>query len=70
MGETEHALINADPAVMLGKPVITGTRITVEHILRELAAGTTIEHLLEMHPAISRAGVVAALEYAADAVRF
>lgn len=51
---------------MMGKPVIAGTRITVEHILREMAAGTTIEQLLEMHPHITREGIQAALDYAAN----
>ncbi len=63
-------LITANPNVMLGKPVITGTRITVEHILREIAAGTTFEQLVEMHPHITREGIQAALNYAADAVRY
>jgi uncharacterized protein (DUF433 family) len=55
---------------MMGKPVIAGTRITVEHILHEMAAGTAIEQLLEMHPRITREGIVAALDYAAYAVRY
>jgi uncharacterized protein (DUF433 family) len=62
--------IVSDPAVMMGKPVLAGTRITVEHILRELAAGTTIDQLLVMHPHITREAIVAALNYAADAVRY
>ena len=70
MAEVDQALISVHPDVMVGKPVLAGTRITVEHILREMAAGTTIEQLLDMHPTITRAGVVAALEYAADGVRF
>jgi uncharacterized protein (DUF433 family) len=65
MDNTGCTLILADPAVMLGKPVIAGAHITVEHIRRELAAGTTIEHLVEMHPTSSRAAIIAALEYAA-----
>ncbi|HEV7128636.1 MAG TPA: DUF433 domain-containing protein [Ktedonobacterales bacterium] len=70
MTDSERALIASDPRIMMGKPVIAGTRITVEHILHEMAAGTTIEQLLEMHPRITREGIVAALDYAADAVRF
>ncbi len=42
--------IVSDPAVMLGKPCVAGTRITVEHILRELAAGSTVERVLEDYP--------------------
>lgn len=70
MASTSHELISSGPKVMLGKPVIAGTRITVEHILRELAAGTTFDQLLDMHPHISRESISAALEYAADAVRY
>ncbi|HST90532.1 MAG TPA: DUF433 domain-containing protein [Ktedonobacterales bacterium] len=64
MSDVEHAPITSDPKVMMGKPVLAGTRITVEHILRELAAGTTIAELLDMHPHITRDGIMAALEYA------
>jgi uncharacterized protein (DUF433 family) len=56
-------LITANPKVMLGKPVIAGTRITVEHILREVTAGTTIDQLLEDHPEITREQIEAAIEY-------
>jgi uncharacterized protein (DUF433 family) len=45
-----HDRIEKDPAIMFGKPVIKGTRITVEHILRKLAAGMTIDHILVHHP--------------------
>jgi uncharacterized protein (DUF433 family) len=59
---------------MMGKPAISGTRITVELILEKLAAGETIEQLLEAHPRLIREGVLAALDFAAstsppDAVR-
>ena len=61
-------LIQIDPAVM-GKPVIVGTRITVELILEKLAAGETIEQILEAHPRLTREGISAALAYAAKVVR-
>ena len=61
MSQIENPLIVSNPEVMMGKPVLVGTRITVEHILRELAAGTTTEQLLEMHPHITREGIAAAL---------
>lgn len=67
MSEKQH--IVADPAVMLGKPVVSGTRITVESILEKLAAGESIEQLLEAHPRLSREGVLAALAYAAETIR-
>ncbi|MGH8719456.1 MAG: DUF433 domain-containing protein [Burkholderiales bacterium] len=62
-------LIQIDPAVMMGKPVIVGTRITVELILEKLAAGETIEQILEAHPRLTREGISAALAYAAKVVR-
>ena len=62
----DETMIISDPNIMLGKPVIKGTRITVEHILRELAGGMTIEELLEVHPHITREGIKAALEFAAE----
>ena len=54
---------------MMGKPVIAGTRITVELILEKLAAGETIEQLLEAHPRLTRNDVLAAMGFAAKALR-
>jgi len=62
-------LIISDPAVMMGKPVIKGTRITVELILEKLAAGETIEQILEAYPHLTREGIQAALSFAAEALR-
>lgn len=62
-------LIMSDPAVMMGKPVIAGTRITVELILEKLAAGETVEQLLEAHPRLTREAIQAALTFAAEALR-
>lgn len=62
-------LIQADPNVMMGKPVVAGTRVTVELILEKLAAGETVEQLLESHPRLTRESISAALAYAAQAVR-
>jgi len=62
-------LIQSDPAVMMGKPVVAGTRITVESILEKLAAGEAIEQLLDSHPRLTREAVLAALEFAARALR-
>ena len=58
-------LIQSDPKIMMGKPVVAGTRITVELILEELAAGETIEQILEAHPRLTREAVLAAIEFAA-----
>ena len=59
-------LIVSDPSVMMGKPVIAGTRITVELILEKLASGETIEQILEAHPRLTTEGIQAALAFAAD----
>lgn len=61
----ETPLITSDPAVMLGKPVVAGTRITVEFILRKLGAGETIDQLLDSHPRLTREAVLVALRFAA-----
>jgi uncharacterized protein (DUF433 family) len=62
-------MIVSDPLVMMGKPVVAGTRITVELILEELAAGETVEQILAAHPRLTREGVQAALDFAARALR-
>jgi len=65
----EHPSIQSNPAIMMGKPVIAGTRITVESILTRLAAGETIEQLLLAHPRLTREAIQAALAFAAEALR-
>jgi len=55
--------ITSDPAVMMGRPVVDGTRITVDHILEELAAGVTIDQLLRAHPRLTRDGILAAIRF-------
>jgi uncharacterized protein (DUF433 family) len=62
-------LIVSDPAVMMGKPVIAGTRITVDLILEKMASGETIEQILEAHPRITREAVLAALDFANRVLR-
>ncbi len=61
--------IVSNPKVMMGKPVIAGTRITVELILEKLAAGETIEQILEAHPHLTREAILAALAFAKEALR-
>ncbi|MBC6478344.1 MAG: DUF433 domain-containing protein [Hormoscilla sp. GM7CHS1pb] len=61
--------IVSDPQVMMGKPTIAGTRITVEFILESLAAGETPEQLLEGHPRLKREDIQAALAFAAEALK-
>lgn len=62
-------LIVSDPTVMMGKPAIAGTRITVELILENLAAGETIEQILEAHPRLTEEAIRAALAFASEALR-
>ena len=58
--------IEMDPEAMLAKPVIRGTRIPVELILRKLAEGATETDLLDCYPRLNEADIKAALAYAAD----
>jgi uncharacterized protein (DUF433 family) len=60
--------IEINPAVMLGKPVIRGTRIPVELIVRKLSEGATEADLLDAYPRLTRADIRAALAYAANSV--
>ncbi|MBW8004051.1 MAG: DUF433 domain-containing protein [Planctomycetes bacterium] len=60
--------IGLNPDIMLGKPTIKGTRITVELILRKLAEGASERELLEAYPHLERADVLAALSYGADVI--
>lgn len=64
-----NEFIEVDPKVMVGKPVIRGTRITVEQILEDMAAGDTIEDLLVAHPRLRKEHILAALAYAAQALK-
>jgi uncharacterized protein (DUF433 family) len=60
--------IEVNPSVMLGKPVIRGTRIPVELILRKLGDGATEADLLDGYPRLTREDIQAALGYAADSL--
>lgn len=57
-----NQLIVSDPNVMMGKPVVAGTRITAELISEKLAAGKTVEQLLQAHPRLTRQALQAAVE--------
>jgi uncharacterized protein (DUF433 family) len=61
-----HARISTDPAVMMGKPCIRGTRIMVELVLRKLGAGRTLAEMLEAYPQLTEDDLRAALAFAAD----
>lgn len=61
--------IISDPAVLVGKPVVKGTRISVELILGWLASGWTYEQVLESYPHITREDILAALAFAEEMLR-
>ena len=61
--------IEVDPAIMVGKPVVKGSRITVEHILMVMSAGWTTEDVLANHPTVTKNGIHAALAFAQSLVR-
>jgi uncharacterized protein (DUF433 family) len=63
-----HDRIEINPRVMLGKPVIRGTRITVELIVRKVGEGADEKALLQAYPNLKPGDVQAALRYAADTV--
>jgi uncharacterized protein (DUF433 family) len=58
--------ITADPEVMMGKPCVRGTRITVELILRKLGAGRSLADILDSYPQLTEDDLRAALAFAAD----
>ncbi len=60
--------IVSDPDILLGKPVIKGTRISVELILKKLAEGITQGELLEAYPNLDRRDIMAVLAYSADVI--
>jgi uncharacterized protein (DUF433 family) len=64
-----EALVTSDPNIMMGKPTITGTRITVELILEKIAAGETVEQILSEHPRLTAEAIRAAIGFAAEVLR-
>jgi len=65
----EKKLITSNPEVMMGKPVIAGTRITVEYILEKLGSGETIEDILQAHPQLTKDAVLSAISFAKDVIK-
>lgn len=61
--------IESRPNVMMGKPVVVGTRITIECVLERLAAGESIECIVAEHPRITRDDVLACVDFAAKTLR-
>jgi uncharacterized protein (DUF433 family) len=63
------AYIEVNPRIMMGKPVIKGTRLTVELILQSLSAGESTDNLLTSYPRLTKEAISAALAFAADALK-
>ncbi|NBP68893.1 MAG: DUF433 domain-containing protein [Cytophagia bacterium] len=63
------AYIEINPDMMMGKPVIKGTRITVELILESLSAGESVDNLLASYPRLTKEAISAALAFAAEALK-
>lgn len=61
-----HERIEVNPKIMVGKPVIRGTRVTVELILRKLGAGMSVDEIIADHPRLTTEDVHAAQAFAAD----
>ena len=61
----ERDLITTDPGTMIGKPVIAGTRVTVQSIVERIAAGESVEQISASHPMLDKEKVLAAIGYAA-----
>jgi len=62
----QYDRIEISPNIMFGKPVIKNTRITVEHVLRKLAGGMSVEEIIADHPHLNPEDIFAAQEFAAD----
>jgi len=61
--------IESNPKIMMGKPIIKGTRITVEQILENLSQSNSIDEVLQAHPHLTKDQVHAALSFAAQSIR-
>ena len=60
----KHERIEVNPQVMLGKPVVKGTRLTVQHIMSELGGGMTVAEILDAHPRLTVEDIDAARKFA------
>ncbi len=69
MTEDWRNRITVDPEILAGKPIIKGTRISIEHILDLLANGWTTETILENYPQLKRKDITAVLKYAAQILK-
>jgi len=62
-------MIVSDPKIIMGKPVVRGTRITVESIVERVGAGESIEANVDAHPRLTREAVLAAISFEAEALK-
>jgi len=65
-----NARIEVNPTILLGKPVIAGTRIPIYLILNLLAAGYSYERIMEAYPGLTKEDIEAALAYAGERMRY
>ncbi len=63
-----NTLITSDPRIMVGKPIIAGTRITVELILEKLGSGDSIADILDAYPHLKYEQVEAAIDFARESI--
>jgi uncharacterized protein (DUF433 family) len=69
MTEDWRSRITVNPEILAGKPIIKGTRISVEHILDLLANGWTTETILENYPQLKKQDITAVLRYATQMMK-
>ena len=65
----DQATVISNPQILFGKPVIAGTRVSVELILDKIAAGDTYDEILEDYPQLTRDSILAAVRYASLSLR-
>ncbi len=65
----QREFIQSSPSIMMGKPVIAGTRITVESIMEKLAAGETVEQILDAHPRLTEKAIRSAIGFAGEVLK-
>jgi uncharacterized protein (DUF433 family) len=62
----KHPRIEVDPEIMLGKPIVRGTRLTVQHIVEQLNGGMSEAEIIEAHPRLTHDDIEAARAFAAE----
>ncbi len=62
-------VINIDPEILKGKPIIAGTRISVEFILELLASGMSVDEIIQEYPYLKKENVLEAIDYARESLK-